>query len=224
MERRPPELLDRLAIRAAHLRHSDRKSVREVRVELQAAGEPVRQDDDIRMLLRRALTSGLVKVEVTRTPSTGTLDLDVRLGRRLAERFGMRNIYVVTDRALAGLKYQDPLAYGDQIFLGLGWAAAGFLINRIRDSDTIAVGGGQAESIVYTRPRLVRPATATTLTSRMSSSWGSVDSGGQGAGAGGVPGGWGRPGAALLVIHAILLLARPTEHGLLYYVYTQPPG
>ncbi len=144
MERRPPDLLDRLAIRAAYLHYSDRKSVREVAAELQAAGEPVRQDDDIRMLIRRALTTGLVKIEVTRTPSTGTLDLDVRLGRQLAERFGMRNIYVVTDRALAGLKYQDPLAYGDQIFLGLGWAAAGFLINRIRDSDTIAVGGGRA--------------------------------------------------------------------------------
>ncbi len=144
MERRPPDLLDRLAIRAAYLHHSDRKSVREVAAELQAAGEPVHQDDDIRMLIRRALTTGLVKVEVTRTPSTDTLDLDVRLGRRLAERFGMRNIYVVTDRALAGLKYEDPLAYGDQIFLGLGWAAAGFLINRIRDSDTIAVGGGRA--------------------------------------------------------------------------------
>ncbi len=78
MERRPPEQLDRLAIRAAYLHHSDRKSVREVRAELQAAGEPVRQDDDIRMLLRRALTSGLVKIEVTRTPSIGTLDLDVR--------------------------------------------------------------------------------------------------------------------------------------------------
>ena len=144
MERRPPELLDRLAIRAAYLHHSDRKSVREVTAELQAAGEPVRKDDDIRMLIRRALASGLVKIEVTRTLSTGTLDLDVRLGRRLAERFGMRNVYVVTDRALAGLKDQDPLAYGDQIHLGLGWAAAGFLMSRIRDSDTIAVGGGRA--------------------------------------------------------------------------------
>jgi len=96
------------------------------------------------MLLRRALTSGLVKIEVTRKPSTGTLDLDVRLGRRLAERFGIRNIYAVPDRALAGLKDQDPLAYGDQIHLGLGWAAAGFLMSRIRDSDTIAVGGGRA--------------------------------------------------------------------------------
>ena len=46
-------------------------------------------------------------------PSIGTLDLDVRLGRRLAERFGMRNVYVVTDRALAGIGYQDPLAYAD---------------------------------------------------------------------------------------------------------------
>ncbi len=144
MERRPPELLDRLAIRAAYLHHSDGKSVRDVTAELQAAGEPVRKDDDIRMLIRRALSSGLVKIEVRRTPSTGTLDLDVRLGRRLAERFGMRNIYVVTDRALAGLKHQDPLAYGDQVHLGLGWAAAGFLMSRIRDSDTIAVGGGRA--------------------------------------------------------------------------------
>ena len=144
MERRPPELLDRLAIRAAYLHHSDRKSVRQVTAELQAAGEPVRTDDDIRMLIRRALNSGLVKIDVTRTPSTGTLDLDVRLGRRLAERFAMRNVYVVTDRALAGLKDQDPPAYGDQIHLGLGWAAAGFLISRIRDSDTIAVGGGRA--------------------------------------------------------------------------------
>ena len=144
MERRPSDLLDRLAIRAAYMHHSDQKTVREVTAELQAAGEPVREDDDIRMLLRRALTSGLVKIEVTRRPSIGTLDLDVRLGRRLAERFGMRNVYVVTDRALSGLKYQDPLAYGDQVFLGLGWAAARFLINRIRDSDTIAVGGGRA--------------------------------------------------------------------------------
>ena len=144
MERRSPELLDRLAIRAAYLHHSDRKSVREVTAELQAAGEPVRKDDDIRMLIRRALTTGLVKIEVTRTLSTGTLDLDTRLGRRLAERFGMRNVYVVTDRALAGLKDQDPLAYGDQIHLGLGWAAAGFLMSRIRDRDTIAVGGGRA--------------------------------------------------------------------------------
>ena len=71
MERRPPELLDRLAIRAAYLHHSDRKSVKEVTAELQAAGEPVLKDDDIRMLIRRALSSGLVKIEVTRTFSTG---------------------------------------------------------------------------------------------------------------------------------------------------------
>ena len=144
MERRPPELLDRLAIRSAYLHHSDRKSVKEVAAELQAAGEPVGEDDDIRMLIRRALSSGLVKIEVRRTLSTGTLDLDERLGRRLAERFGMRSVYVVRDRALVGLKEQDQLAYGDQIHLGLGWAAARFLISRIRDSDTIAVGGGRA--------------------------------------------------------------------------------
>ena len=144
MERRPPEVLDRLAIQAAYMHHSDRKSVKEVTAELQAAGEPVLKDDDIRMLIRRALSSGLVKIEVRRTLSTGGLDLDVRLGRRLAERFGVRNIYVVTDRALAGLKHQDPLAYEDQVHLGLGWAAAGSLVSRIRDSDTIAVGGGRA--------------------------------------------------------------------------------
>ncbi len=144
MERRPSELLDRLAIRAAYMHHSDRKSVKEVTAELQAAGEPVLKDDDIRMLIRRALSSGLVKIEVKRTLSTGTLDLDVRLGRRLAERFGMRNILVVRDRALVGLKEHDQLAYGDQIHLGLGWAAAEFLMSRIRDSDTLAVGGGRA--------------------------------------------------------------------------------
>ena len=107
MERRTPELLDRLAIRAAYLHHSDRKSVKEVTAELQTAGEPVGKDDDIRMLLRRALSSGLVKIEVKRTLFTGALDLDERLGRRLAERFGMRNISVVRDRALVGLKEQD---------------------------------------------------------------------------------------------------------------------
>ena len=144
MERRPPQLLDRLAIRAAFLHYSDRKSVKEVAVELQDAGEPVGRDDDIRMLIRRALGSGLVKIEVNRTLSIGALDLDERLGRRLAERIGMRSVYVVRDRALSGLKEQDQLEYGDQIHLGLGWAAARFLMSRIRDSDTIAVGSGRA--------------------------------------------------------------------------------
>ena len=144
MERRPPQLLDRLAVRAAFLHHSDQKSIKEVTAELKAAGEPVGKDDDIRMLIRRALSTGLVEIEVRRTLSIGTLDLDERLGRRLAERFGMRNVYVVRDRALVGLKEQDQLAYGDQIHLGLGWAAARFLISRIRDSDTIAVGSGRA--------------------------------------------------------------------------------
>jgi DNA-binding transcriptional regulator LsrR (DeoR family) len=152
-KRRPADELNQLAIEAARLTYEEDLTAAQVLERLREAGHAVRDERDVRLLVKRAKAANnpLVRVRVGAPGQEYRHEGMSYLALELARDAGLRSVLIASEPA-DELQYESASlqerrhAYEEdnRLHQRLGTLAAQYVWGRIRSGDCIAIGGGRA--------------------------------------------------------------------------------